>query len=118
MNGGTRASQSPAAPRHEGGGLSRLLGRALRGGLGLRRVLHRRRLMRQGYDRTRTWRVRKSGGYVTLLVLTFLGALLLLFLAVTAIITLPQMRSFESPVRWVDKQCNADHFSCAVLQSL
>ncbi|WDV49989.1 hypothetical protein PV963_06235 [Streptomyces coeruleorubidus] len=54
----------------------RLLGRTLRDGLGVRRALHRRRLMRQGYDRTRTWRVRKSAGYVTLLMLTFLGALL------------------------------------------
>lgn len=92
----------------------------LRDGLGVRRALHRRRLMRQGYDRTRTWRVRKSGGYVALLVLTFLGALLLLFHAITAIIILPQEKSFESPVRWVDKQCtrDGDGFGCAVLQSL
>ncbi|MFB7927814.1 NACHT domain-containing protein [Streptomyces sp. NPDC056039] len=102
----------------EGGELPRRLGRVLRDGLGVRRALHRRRLMRQGYDRTRTWRVRKSGGYVTLLVLTFLGALLLLFLAVTALVTLPQERSFESPVRWVDRQCKPDGFSCTVLQSL
>ncbi|MFF7721775.1 NACHT domain-containing protein [Streptomyces luteogriseus] len=102
----------------EGGGPAHRLGRVLRGGLGVRRALHRRRLMRQGYDRTRTWRVHKSGAYVALLVLTFVGALLLLFLAVTALITLPQEKSFESPVRWIDRQCDADEFSCAVLQSL
>ncbi|MEU6911742.1 NACHT domain-containing protein [Streptomyces olindensis] len=117
MNGGTRAPQTPAPPR--GGGLSRRLRQALRDGLGVRRALHRHRLMRQGYDRTRTWRIRKSGGYVTLLALTFLGALLLLFLAVTALITLPQEKSFKSPVRWVETQCRApDGFSCTVLQSL
>ncbi|MEU0388646.1 NACHT domain-containing protein [Streptomyces chartreusis] len=117
MNGGTRASQGPDAPRREGG-LPRLLGRTLRDGLGMRRALHRRRLMRQGYDRTRTWRVRKSGGYVALLVLTFLGALLLLFLAVTAVITIGREDAFDSPVRWVDGQCKPDPFSCTVLQSL
>ncbi|GAA2312460.1 hypothetical protein GCM10010234_66400 [Streptomyces hawaiiensis] len=103
----------------EGGGPPhRRLGRILRDGLGVRAALHRRRLMRQGYDRTRTWRVRKSGAYVALLVLTFIGALLLLFLAITALITLPQEKSFESPVRWIDQQCKADGFSCTVLQSL
>ncbi|MFJ4541370.1 NACHT domain-containing protein [Streptomyces tibetensis] len=103
----------------EGGGAPhRRLGRMLRDGLGVRGALHRRRLMRQGYDRTRTWRVRKNGTYVALLVLTFIGALLLLFLAVTALITLPQEKSFESPVRWIDQQCKADGFSCTVLQSL
>ncbi|MEU7721173.1 hypothetical protein [Streptomyces tibetensis] len=75
----------------EGGGTPRRrLGRVLRDALGVRGALHRRRLMRQGYDRTRTWRVRKNGTYVALLVLTFTGALLLLFLAVTALITLPR----------------------------
>ncbi|MFE6520775.1 NACHT domain-containing protein [Streptomyces sp. NPDC057794] len=118
MNGGTPAPQTPAPPR-AAAGPSRLLRRAVRDGLGVGRALHRRRLMRQGYDPTRTWRVRKSGGYLTLLVLTFLGALLLLFLAVTAVITLPQEKGFDSPVRWIDDQCSKpDGFSCTVLQSL
>ncbi|MFF7377045.1 NACHT domain-containing protein [Streptomyces massasporeus] len=102
----------------EGGGPAHGPGRVLRDGLGVRRALHRRRLMRQGYDRTKTWRVRKNGAYVALLVLTFIGALLLLFLAITALITLPQESSFESPVRWIDQQCRGDGFSCTVLQSL
>jgi hypothetical protein len=91
----------------------------LRDGLGVRGALHRRRLMQQGYDRTKTWRVRKNGTYVALLVLTFIGALLLLFLAVTALVTLPQETSVQTPVRWIGKQCRGDDsFSCAVLQSL
>ncbi|MEU1320591.1 NACHT domain-containing protein [Streptomyces tibetensis] len=104
----------------EGGGPPHLrLGRVLRDALGVRGALHRRRLMRQGYDRTRTWRVRKNGAYVALLVLTFTGALLLLFLAITALVSLPQDRSVQTPVRWIGKQCgDPDGFSCTVLQSL
>lgn len=74
--------------------------------------------MRQGYDRSRTWRVRKSGGYVALLMLTFLGALVLLFLAVTAVVTLAQDERSESPVKWIDTQCKGNSFGCDVLLSL
>ncbi|MFB6961488.1 NACHT domain-containing protein [Streptomyces sp. NPDC056309] len=75
-------------------------------------------LMWQGYDRARGWRVRKSGGYLTALVLTFLGALLLLFLAVTAVVTLAHGKGFKSPIKWVDVQCAKSAFGCSVLQSL
>ncbi len=74
--------------------------------------------MRQGYDRSRVWRVRKSGGYVALLVLTFLGALVLLFLAVTAVVTLAQEKGFKSPITWLDTQCERSRFGCSVLLSL
>lgn len=74
--------------------------------------------MRQGYDRARTWRVRKSAGYVSLLVLTFLGALLLLFLAVSAVVYLAQGEDSPLPVEWVNTQCKKSNFGCDVLQSL
>lgn len=57
-----------------------------------------------------------------LLVLTFLGALVLLFLAGTAVFTLAGRNGdkdpFWSPMTWVDGQCDDSQFSCSVLQSV
>ncbi|WP_411150998.1 hypothetical protein [Streptomyces sp. A30] len=81
------------------------------------------RLRQHGYERARKWRVRKSGWYAPLLLLTFLGALLLLFLMVTAVFTLGGMHrekdpDFDSPMVWIDTQCDESDFSCSVLQSV
>lgn len=69
------------------------------------------------------WRVRKNGWYLPLLVLTFLGASVLLFLAVTAVFTLvgrdgSKDRDFRSPMIWIDGQCGESSFSCGVLQTV
>ncbi|WP_431040614.1 NACHT domain-containing protein [Streptomyces sp. P1-3] len=79
-----------------------------------------RRLAQQGYDRARKWRVRKSGWYLPLLALTFLGALVLLFLAAFAVITLVEGadKDFRSPLTWVDDQCGKSGQSCAILQTV
>ncbi|MET9511935.1 NACHT domain-containing protein [Streptomyces flavidovirens] len=76
--------------------------------------------MQRGYNHARKWRVRKRGGYVPLLVLTFLGALVLLFLAVTAVVTLVQGadREFWSPLTWADDHCDRSSLSCGVLQTV
>ncbi|MET9514870.1 NACHT domain-containing protein [Streptomyces sp. NPDC002994] len=76
--------------------------------------------MQQGYNHARKWRVRKRGSYVPLLVLTFLGALILLFLAVTAVVTLAEGadREFWSPIRWADRHCGKSQLSCGVLQTV
>ena len=80
------------------------------------------RLRQRGYEQARRWRVRKSGWYVPLLALTYLGALVLLFLAGTAVFTLAgrngQKDPFWSPMTWVDGQCEDSQFSCGVLQSI
>ncbi|WP_329335918.1 hypothetical protein OG252_12475 [Streptomyces sp. NBC_01352] len=81
------------------------------------------RLRQHGYERARKWRVRKSGWYAPLLLLTFLGALLLLFLMVTAVFTLGGMHrekdpDFDSPMVWIDTQCDESDISCSVLQSV
>ncbi|MDX2605744.1 NACHT domain-containing protein [Streptomyces caniscabiei] len=76
------------------------------------------RLTRQGHARARPWRVRKSGWYYLSLVATLLGALLLLFLAVTALVTLANDQTFWTPVRWIDQHCEKSSNACTVLQSL
>ncbi|MFF0087903.1 NACHT domain-containing protein [Streptomyces canus] len=95
-----------------------MLKRGIRRVIGVPRTLYRRRLMSQGYDRNKTWRVRKSGGYVALLALTFLGALALLFLAVTAVVTLAHDKGFKSPITWIDTQCKKGQIGCSVLLSV
>ncbi|SHN35936.1 NACHT domain-containing protein [Actinacidiphila paucisporea] len=58
-----------------------------------------------------------------LLALTFLGALVMLFLAAEAIFTLAAKNSeadkgFSSPMTWIDGQCRESSFSCGVLQNV
>ncbi|MBT2489699.1 NACHT domain-containing protein [Streptomyces sp. ISL-96] len=76
--------------------------------------------MQQGYNHARKWRVPKRGSYVPLLVLTFLGALILLFLAVTAVVTLSEEADTESwtPIRWADRHCAKSPLSCGILQTV
>lgn len=79
-----------------------------------------RRLTQQGYNPARKWRVRRSGWHYPLLVLAFLGVLILLFLAVTAAVTLAKDgdKEFWSPVRWADRQCGKSELSCDILQTI
>lgn len=74
--------------------------------------------MQQGYGKARPWRVRKSRWYYLSLVATVLGALLLLFLAVTALVTLANDKTYGTPVRWIDQRCKDNSFACTVLQTL
>jgi hypothetical protein len=60
---------------------------------------------------------------VPLLALTFAGALVMLFLAVDAIVTLWGKNGvndthFRSPMVWIDEQCGESNFSCGVLQNV
>ncbi|MFG1809594.1 hypothetical protein [Streptomyces sp. NPDC049040] len=78
---------------------------------------------REAYSQTRKWRVRKSGWYFPLLVLTFAGALVMLTLAAEAIFTLAGKNgskdaTFWSPMVWIDGQCGESGFSCSVLQNV
>ncbi|OEJ28636.1 hypothetical protein AR457_33470 [Streptomyces agglomeratus] len=77
-----------------------------------------RRLMQQSYGKARPWRVRKSGWYYLSLAATVLGALVLVFLAVAALVTLVNDRTFWTPVRWLDQHCAKSSHACNVLQSL
>jgi hypothetical protein len=74
------------------------------------------------YEQTRKWRVRKSGWYLPLLALTFVGALVMLFLAAEAVFTLVGKHGkkdhFSSPMTWIDGQCDESGFSCGVLQNV
>lgn len=75
------------------------------------------------YDKARRWRVRTSGWYLPLLALTFVGALVMLFLAAEAVYTLVGRKGvrdhrFWSPMIWIDGQCSESNFSCGVLQNV
>lgn len=77
------------------------------------------RLTEQGYDRARTWRVRKSRWYVPLLALTFFGALAEVFLIVMSLSQLVGATSFVVPLTWIRRQCKGDsQFSCNLLQGI
>ncbi|MDQ0790551.1 hypothetical protein [Streptomyces sp. B3I8] len=77
------------------------------------------RLTEQGYDRARTWRVRKSRWYVPILALTFFGALAEVFLIVMSVAHLAGATSFVAPYTWIRKQCTDNYqFSCGLLQGI
>ncbi|MEU8458792.1 NACHT domain-containing protein [Streptomyces griseoaurantiacus] len=77
------------------------------------------RLTEQGYDRARTWRVRKSRWYVPILALTFFGALAEMFLIVMSLARLTGATSFATPLRWVEDRCEeGGKFACGFLQSI
>lgn len=74
--------------------------------------------MQHGYGKARPWRVRKSGWYYLSLAATVLGALILLFLAMTALVTLVNDKTFWTPVEGLDELCTKSGHACSVLQSL
>ncbi|WP_078606891.1 NACHT domain-containing protein [Streptomyces flavidovirens] len=74
--------------------------------------------MQQGYGKARPWRVRKSGWYYVSLAATVVGTLILLFLAVTALVTLVNDRAFWTPIEGLDEHCKKSGYACNVLQSL
>jgi hypothetical protein len=77
------------------------------------------RLTEQGYDRARTWRVRKSRWYFPILALTFLGALAEVFLIVMSVGRLTGADSFVNPMLRVEKRCaHSGPFACSLLQSI
>ncbi|MGW7052278.1 hypothetical protein [Streptomyces sp. NPDC054887] len=76
------------------------------------------RLRERGHSRARKWRIRRRGSYLPLLGLTFVGAAVLLFLAVTAVITLAEGDEFWTPIKWADDHCKKSQLSCGVLQTV
>ncbi|MET7271052.1 hypothetical protein ABZS59_07655 [Streptomyces flaveolus] len=77
------------------------------------------RLVHQGHDRARTWRVRKSRWYFPLLGLTFLGAFAEVFLIAMAVARLVGPSPLHAPLRWIEGQCDGEgHFACGLLQGI
>jgi hypothetical protein len=77
------------------------------------------RLVQQGYDRARTWRVRKSRWYFPILGLTFLGALAEVSLIVMAVARMVGQTPLHAPLRWIERQCHGEgQFACGLLQGI
>ncbi|MGV9288488.1 hypothetical protein [Streptomyces sp. NPDC003719] len=77
------------------------------------------RLVHQGHDRARTWRVRKSRWYFPLLGLTFLGAFAEVFLIAMAVARMVGPSPLHAPLRWIEGQCDGEgHFACSLLQGI
>ena len=114
MNADTGASGAPGRSRRRGPG-SRLRGSPAR-------LLRRIRVRRAGETARapRVWRVRRTGWYVPALVLTFLGAALLVFLAALSVLTLvgPPQEGAWSLVQQAERRCGVHGLSCGILQTI
>ncbi|KPC78510.1 hypothetical protein ADK82_30450 [Streptomyces sp. NRRL S-4] len=68
----------------------------------------------------RIWRVRKTGWYVPALVLTLLGAVVLVLLALLAVVTLAKSPhdGFWSLIHQAEKRCSNHSLSCGILQTI